>query len=195
MHWVRVYDNNYPDETWHYLAIDTASDTWRYDSGNQYLGTATSHELGIVPVSRFAEPPSGWVPQASAPWSSTATTSNTTLWLLGRGHLLVSDSQGRQIGYVGEQFVNNIPGASASVTIGGLGVSNEPVYALPVTESYEILLDGQTLTGPRTSTLTMFGRGFAAVASEVPVTWRPGDTIVVAPDGTGISYRPANLKL
>ena len=43
-------------------------------------------------------------------------------------------------------------------------------------ENYKILLDGQTITGPQTSTLTMFGRGFAAAASEVPVTSTTRDT-------------------
>jgi hypothetical protein len=89
--------------------------------------------MNTVPLSIYAEQP-------ECPWCET--TQVEQLSLSGQGHLLVTDSQGQRIGYVSSQFVEEIPGAFAKRILADVGTPMEPVYYLPTTETYTILLDG-----------------------------------------------------
>jgi hypothetical protein len=112
------------------------------------------------------------------------------VWLAGQGHLLVTDTQGRRIGYVGDQFVNEIPDAYETIVIGGLDVALEPIYTIPLSDTYTILLDGQTLTQTETVAVTQFGPGYATSVDDVALGPASQDHLTVALDGTQLAYRP-----
>jgi len=169
VYWIKVYDNNWPDDATRHVVIDTINDTWSYDLGEPlgtWTGSAETESLGIVPISKYAEQP-------VCPWRTSASTMSgppfSQLWLTGAGHLLVTDAQGRRIGYSGNQFLNEIPMAYESSIDGGLGVETEPIYTLPLTQTYSILLDGQTLTQTQMATVTEFGPGYATAVEGVTV--------------------------
>jgi hypothetical protein len=109
------------------------------------------------------------------------------------GHLLIRDSQGRRLGFEGADFVDEMPGASASVMAGGLG-SIEPLYVLLLTETYTLQLDGATLTETETVGVAQFGPDYAAWVKGVAL--RPGaqDQFAVAGDGTRVAFRPAGAQ-
>jgi len=187
VYWVRVYDNNHPDDANRHVEINTTNDTWSYDLGETtWTGDANTHTLGIVPISEYAEEP------VCPEWHAAA--DELAVWLSGEGHMLITDSQGRSIGYVGDQFVNEVPSAYESIVDGGLGVEMEPIYTLPLTETYTILLDGQTLTQTETVEVTQFGPGYAVWVDDVTLEPTSQDELVIAPDGTQLAYQPNDVK-
>lgn len=192
IYWIWVYDNNYPDDANRHVEVNTTADTWSYDLGGDigtWSGDASSHSLGAIPISTYAQSP-------QCPWCDGACVEGATqrgqTWLSGGGHLLITDSQGRRIGYVGDQFVSEVPGAFGTVPPGGLGLPAEPIYNLPVTETYTILLDGQTLTQTGTAALTQFGPGYAVQVADVALEPDSQDHLAFSPDGTELAYRSGN---
>jgi hypothetical protein len=182
VYWVRVYDNNHPDDANRYVVINTTNDTWSYDLGwTTWNGDANPHALGIVPISEYAKQP------VCPEWRAAA--DELAVWLSGEGHLLITDSQGQRIGYVGDQFVNEVPGAYESIVDGGLGVEMEPIYTLPLSDTYTILLDGQTLTQAETVGVTQFGPGYATWVDDVTLGPTSQDQLTIAPDGTQLAYQ------
>ena len=111
---VLVYDNNYPAET-RRLHINTSNNTWNYqfEPGDVYRGNAGTKTLLLSPTT----PGLGVHQCPFCSGRSGGETRFNELRLEGNpfshAHLLITDSQGRRIGYVGSQFVNEIPGASA----------------------------------------------------------------------------------
>jgi len=196
VYWVRVYDNNDPDNTNRYVEINTTNDTWSSNligSVGTWSGDADSSSLGSIAISTYAQQPEcPWCDETGALSASQARQTQT--WLGGQGHLLISDSQGRRIGYVGDQFVNEVPGAFGSVPPGGLGVPGEPIYYLPLTDTYTILLDGQTLTQTDTVAVTQFGPGYAVSMDDVTLEPTSQDRVIIAPDGTQLAYQPNDDK-
>jgi len=187
---VWVYDSNWPgDLVWsetipRSVVITTSTNTWRY---GDYGGDAGDRNLGLVSLSRFAEDPIClWCGVAGRLALSEAPTGQ--VWLAGEGHLLITDSHGRRVGYVGEQFVNEIPGSYASPGIGGLGIEMEPIYHLPLTDTHTILIDGQTLTQTETVAVAQFGPGYAVQADGVDLGPTSQGQLEVESDGTQLAF-------
>jgi hypothetical protein len=190
--WVKVYDNNHPDDANRHVVINTIDNTWSYNLGwTTWSGDANIHSLGVISISTYAQPP-------QCPWcgglGAQSEPALGQVWLAGEGHLLVTDSQGQRIGYIGDQFVNEVPGAFGSVPPGGLGIPQEPIYYLPLTNTYTILLDGQTLTQTETVAVTQFGPGYVASVDDITLSPTSQDQLTVAPDGTQLTYRPNSSK-
>lgn len=188
--WVYVYDSNHPDDAARHLDINTAANTWSYDLGIKnliYSGSATSHSLSYVPISKYQLQP-------GCPWCMLPQSKpESQVWLRGRGHLLLHDSQGRRIGYIGNQLVEEIPGAFATNLAGVLDISQEPIYHVPIS-AYTLELDGQTVTTPDSSTISQFGPGYAVTVDNVSVEPSTKDQLTIAMDGTQISYQSNTTK-
>ncbi|MBE2232837.1 MAG: hypothetical protein IAE85_05025 [Anaerolinea sp.] len=192
---VWVYNNNFPNVRSAVL-ITTTTENWSYSMGGGlgvWSGDAGAQSLAVYPISTFAQTP-------ECPWclfsqvrGAQSQAANGQLWLTG-GHGLMTDSQGRRIGYVGAQFVNEIPGASANFAPGGLGVAMQPIYTLPLTETYSILLDGQMLTRTQTASVVQFGPGYASGAQEIPIRPETQDRLLIAADGSQVIYRASSDK-
>jgi hypothetical protein len=191
VYWVWVYDNNHPNDASRYVVITTTTESWSYNLGwTTWSGDARTKTLGIVPISKYAEQP-------VCPWCKRGGGSGdrAEVWLTGPGHLLITDSQGRRLGYFGNQLVSEIPGAYASIIDTGMGVELEPIYVLPLTEKYTILLDGQTLTQPGFADVTQFGPGYAISVDDVPVGTGTRDELSFTQSGTLLSYRVSQGKV
>ncbi len=190
---VLVYDSNWPDDASRDVEIDTTGETWSYDlgSGTIWFGNAGTKSLGVVPISKYAQPPlcPVWCASTNLASQSAASSLSQEVWLAGQGHLLITDAQGRHIGYVGNQFVNEIPGAYANPVRGGLGVHIEPKYKLPSADKYSILIDGQTMTQTQDVSVAQFGPGYAISADNILLGPSSQDTVTFASEGTQVSYR------
>ena len=190
--WVRVYDNNYPDDFTRYVVIDTANESWSYRAGSTtwWTGDRSTKTLGVVPISKYAAQPvcrwCGGSSRIAAPDSPPM----QEVSLSGPGHLLITDAQGRRFGYSGTQFVSEIPGAYSGFVDGGLGIELEPIYKLPVNSGYTVLLDGQTSTQPEKVTVSQFGPGYAAQVDNIRLQPTLRDSITIAADGSQITYQP-----
>lgn len=193
--WVRVYDNNHPDDLGRYVVINTIDQTWSYNLGSTtWTGDANTQTMGIVPISEYAEQPICPWCDGSLEMTEPDNPLMQEIWLNGSGHLLVTDAQGRRIGYVGVQFVSDIPGAYGGFIDGGLGIAQEPIYKLPVSDSYTILLNGQTATQPENATVSQFGPGYSAQINNIRLQTSVRDSITIAADGSQITYQPNGTR-
>ncbi len=194
--WVRVYDNNYHDDANRYVVIDIGRETWSYDAGSLgiYSGDDTTDYLGAAPVSLYAERVD--CPWYEGSWGAAHATSAVTehVWLTGDGHLLLTDSKGLRIGFVGTNYISEIPEAAQTIVNTGLGTALEPIYTIPVTDTYTILLDGQTLTKTEEAAVTQFGPGYAAWFEGMAIGPTTRDHLSVAANGRELAYRPSEAR-
>jgi hypothetical protein len=157
-----------------------------------WSGDANSHSLGIIPISIYAQKPE--CPWCTGSGSLLGQSPSSQIWLSGQGHLLISNAEGNRIGYVGNQYVNEISGAFSTVPLGGLGISAEPIYSLPLTDKYNIMINGQTITRTEMLTVTQFGPGYADSVGKIALGPGSQDQITIAPDGTNLAYTAENNK-
>jgi|GEM_PF-1396889 len=183
---VWVYDNELPG-TISAVLINTPSNTW---SRGAWSGDAASHSLYVIPVSLFNGPqicPFCISPVGAATAFSQPATGQ--IWLTENANLLITDSAGRRLGYVGDQLVSEIPGAGRVDFIGGTSHPAIPVYSIPLTETYTMLLDGQPLTRTQTLGLAQFGPGYAASIENLAVSPTTRDELSIVSDGSKLLYR------
>jgi len=193
-YWVWVYDNNDSNDSTRRVDINAADDTWSYDMrGSRGVWSGNGDTLGAIPISTYARRPEcPWCDGTETLAASAPNKLQTSL--SGHGRLLITDSHGRRIGHAGNQFVNEIPGAFGSVLPGGLGTAADPIYHLPISESYSMLLDGQTLTQTETAEVTQFGPGYAAWFESITVGPTTQDHLTIATDGKQLVYAPNEAR-
>lgn len=170
LYWVRVYDPNrpWPDEQWgdYPLVINTVRETWEFLlwESQTWKGDARSHTLSYTPISLYTQ-------KLSCPWCISSQQNrpqvleSKTIMLAGPGHLLIENDAGR-IGFVDGEYVNEMPGASASPIFGGLGDDSDPVYHVPIDASDEsspytisIIPEVQRMATDAPISVTLFGPG------------------------------------
>lgn len=186
-YWIKVYDNNHPNDSNRHVVINIYDNTWSYDAGEGlgvYSGDAESHTLGIVPVSLFNQRP-------ECPWceSELQAIASQQLWYQGAGDLLITDSEMRRLGYQDGVYYNEIPDAYGSPILGGLGIETEPVYSLPLTDEYTITLQGSLIESTEKSSLTAFGPGYTVLLDDVSLNANTNDMLTISNDGTLVSYQ------
>jgi hypothetical protein len=172
---VLVYDNNWPGAT-RRLHIDTRNNRWSYqfEPGDVFRGNAGTKTLFLSPIM-----PGLGVHEC--PFCSARVTGETPyneLRLegnpLNHAHLLITDDQGRRIGYLENRFVNEIPGASAVSPRTAMGrARQEPVYRIPAQLNMTVTIDGRGLRVADTEHLSMIGPGRDAAIDDLRI--RPGD--------------------
>jgi hypothetical protein len=189
IYWIRVYDNNTSGNTSRYVVVDTARNTWSYQIGanTTWQGDARTKTLGLVPISNYrADPECPWCGSnrraiGSFPYEG--------VWLDGAGHLLISDSQDRRVGYVGDKLVNDFGVEAVSIIDAGSDVALEPLYTVPLSDTYTMLLDGQTLDVPDEIELSFFGEGNAVRVEDIVLDAAAQDRVAISADGNQIAYQ------
>jgi hypothetical protein len=215
IYWIHVYDNNHHNNETRHIVVNTANNTWSYPMGSTtWQGDAGTHTLGLVPISKYrADPMCPWCSDnqmaiGTFPYEGTApnennvsaTGSNKSVWFNGDGHLLISDSQDRMMGYVGNKLVNDFGEEYVTIIDAGADIALEPFYTFPLNDTYTLLLDGQTLTTSKTVDMSVFGDGMTALVDDVILDPTTQDRLAISPDGNQIAYQAsreqeANLTL
>ncbi|MFP4395332.1 MAG: DNRLRE domain-containing protein [Anaerolineales bacterium] len=189
VYWIRVYDNNTSGNTSRYVVVDTVRNTWSYQIGanTTWQGDAGTKTLGLVPISNYRADP-------ECPWCSSNRRAIGSfpyegVWLDGAGHLLISDSRERMVGYVGDKLVNDFGAEAVSIIDAGSDVALEPLYTVPLSDTYTMLLDGQTVDAPETVSLAFFGEGNAVRVEDLVLDAATRDRVAISPDGNQIAYQ------
>jgi hypothetical protein len=112
----------------------------------------------------------------------------------GKGRLLITNSVGQRIGYAGDRFVNEIPGADKDAGQPASGKAVRQVYWVPLNESYTLLLDASSLVEPETALLEQFGPAYTAMVRDIPLTPGEQDVLQVLAGGGRIQYQPGTDK-
>jgi hypothetical protein len=203
IYWIMVYDNNYPGAA-RAIEVDTNNDTWRYtgstnpeESEAEYEGDAETFTLELAAIAPrldeqicpFCDEPAearvGGLAQADGP-------SYNEIWFDGDADLLITDIEGRSVGFRDGEFVNEIPGATSNANKFGVSIWNndsEPVYYIPTDVDFTIAIDGSRLEEPSMSAVTMIGPGYMLEIDEILLEPGQVDTLDVAPDGSLLAYR------
>jgi len=201
---VMVYDNNNPGET-HYVEINKSEETWKYRAATKpgepidnYIGNAETHTLELTDnslrdPSRPFTCPFCEESNNNHAIRGRAAKSEVEISLEGEGEMLITDSQGKRIGYDFEknQTVNEIPGSSVKDFKGGLHKDVPPSYELPYEVSgkpYTIRVSGNGLKKEVNADLHMDGPGFVVGFENILLD--PGEslTMTISPNGRELSF-------
>lgn len=204
---IKVYENNFPNSNTMEFEIDPAANTWKYFAttnptapGDLYDGDGTSGTLTLTPQSqRLVSQTCSTCGSVAADGKSTkgAAVSYREVMLSGNAHVLISDAQGRHLGFSGGQFVNEIPGAA----LGPLkrepttwNIAVDPVYRLPLGAALTVTLDGTGLTADSTSNVILTAPGYAFSVEDVVVHPSQKDTITFSAGTESVSYRTSSSE-
>lgn len=181
--YVKIYDNNFPDNFDRKITINELENTWSYY--DNYEGNAGSHNLAFVPISLFAQRP-------QCPWCENTLNSISLMQLNydGSGELLITDSLGNRLGFQAGVFYNEIPGAFANPQFGGLEIDSQPIFYLPVSGEYDITIDGAMTDAPDMGSLVTYGPGYAVQIAGITTDPSTLDEISISSNGTSFAYQP-----
>ncbi|MCX5973775.1 MAG: hypothetical protein NTU59_03705 [Coprothermobacterota bacterium] len=210
---ILVYDNNYPN-TASEIEVDRTANTWTYsgstnpaEGADTYTGDAESKTLEIVPTSARLETQvapfltgaadSG---QALDRWESVLgirpvraeELSYNEIWVDTKADFLITDAQGRRLGFNEGRFLREIPEAEAQSLKYGVNVwavDQDPIYFMPSGLDFTMTLDGKSLTTTSSGEITMIGPGYDLEISDIHVSSGQKDALAFSSDGTRLSYQ------
>ncbi len=206
-----VYDSNYPGES-KAVVFDTKEETWRYHTAadptktaNDYIGDATTKTLGLKSQAAreldvYGCPfCSDGSERASLHHASRTSAPEKTkkdqvgFVLTGEGEYLITDPNGRRIGYdfAKNRSINEIPEADIVPIEGGMGKNVPPEYHLPrmaSTKPYTINIAGKSINQEVDADFDMEGPGFLVGFRDILVD--PGEnlTMTISPNGRELSF-------
>jgi hypothetical protein len=192
IHWIRIYDNNWPDKE-RYIIIDRNQNTWKYELASlnpnvprePWSGTADSHSIAVTPLSAR-------LGKAECPFCAG---SKKMVVPQGTNSISLTNQDGKRIGRDGDKMVNEIPDAEVvdlNTYVDGAPVS-EPVYVVPADADYEVSITGQDKKGAAGAPdddhgVAFIGNGSAVAVETTKLKTSDRDTLSLHRDG-GVKYR------
>jgi len=205
VYWVRIYDNNYPNQS-RYIEIDKDANTWRYDVAARnpgetrmpWKGDAESRSIVLIPLSARLQ-------KAECPFCRSSK-GRKTVFPARSAALSISDPEGRRVGYEGDKLVNEIPDAEVVDLSAFLedAPAPEPVYVLPDNVDYEIKI--QTSKQAKADEdvdeadddaagVAVFGGGTAIALGHVKRGADEADTLSVSGDNSEVKFHSGSGKV
>jgi hypothetical protein len=203
---VRVYDNNYPNQS-RWIEIDKDANTWRYDvaalnpseTKMPWTGDAQTRSIVVMPLSSRLS-------KAVCPFCR-STQGKKTVMPARSTSLSISDPDGRKVGY-GEdgKLVNEIPDAEVVDMAAFLedSAAPEPMFLLPEDVPYDIKVEASKQAkadedddeADEDSTgVAVFGKGTAVALGGMKRGAGESDTLSLTADGQGIKLRTGSGKV
>ena len=200
---VHVYDSNFPglDKS---VEVDTGDETWRYHTASDptktatdYVGNATSQTLGLKSQAAreldvYGCPFCTDDSERHHASSKKPKKSQVSFVLTGEGETLITDPNGKRIGFdfAKNRTVNEIPEADVVPLEGGMGKNIPPQYRLPHMSSakpYTITV-GSKAQSKVDADLDMEGPGFLVGFQDILLD--PGEnlTMTISPNGRELSF-------
>jgi hypothetical protein len=195
IHWIRIYDNNWPDMSRH-IIIDRRANTWKYELASlnpdvpkePWAGTAQTHTIAVIPLATR-------LGRGECPFCTGS--KRKAVRAHGANSVLITNQDGKRIGRDGDTVVNEIPDAEVVDLDGYMngGEPNHPMYVVPADADYEIAIHGHEHGGAQHPDedhgVSVIGNG-SAVATETPrLKGGEHDTLSVQRDG-GVKYSSGN---
>lgn len=203
---VKAYENNFPNTDMLEYEIDPAANTWRYvattnpnEPASTYDGDATTRSLTLTPLSRrLGQQTCATCGSVVADGTTRgAAVSYREIILNGDGHVLITDPQGKRLGFDGAQFFNEIPGATEAPVkreTKTWGLALDPIYRLPLGTPLTVTLDGTRQTAPSRSGVTLSAPGYAFSVEGVNVDPNQKDTITFSAGTEAVSYKTTSTE-
>jgi hypothetical protein len=110
------------------------------------------------------------------------------------GHVVLTDSQGHQSGFINGQQVNDIPGVKLDANLANADWAEapEPTFLVPVKTNVNVTIDGTSLKRPDTEQIDLIGPGDYNEVRDIKLSPGQKDTIDFTGDGTGYAYQTAS---
>jgi hypothetical protein len=205
---VLIYDNNFPAVI-RAIRFDTNSNTWLYHGGPNpkdlhevYQGNADAPNMELFPTNPG-------LPQQPCPFCSGAASTSSggkvgkalsksrqydEITLKGNpvnhAHLVLTDEQGRQTGFVNGKIVNQIPGVrvNRSLTIQNWREAPEPTYRIPTGGYVRVTIDGSDLARPDKESINLIGPAREFEIDDIHLTPGKKDYVTFKAGGAGVNY-------
>ncbi len=147
IHWIHIYDNNWPDKD-RYIIIDRNANTWKYELASlnpdvprePWSGTAESHTFAVIPLTTR-------LGKAECPFCAGGM---KMVVPQGTNSVTLTNQDGKSIGREGDKIVNEIPDAQVVDLHSYLdgAPAGEPMFAVPAEADYEIAIRGHDKKAP-----------------------------------------------
>lgn len=202
---IHVYDNNFPGET-KYVTVDSKTESWRYrtasdpsKTANDYFGSRSTETMSLKKISdrnrKMFECPFGQDDEEEEGHHSSANNTEEIYFSFGgEGDLLITDPNGKQIGYDGKKKseVNQIPGATIIYNDGGLDLNYSPEYVLPYNAAakkpYQVLISGKDLKRETNADLEIAAPGFVVGFEDILLDPKEELMVSISPDGNTLTF-------
>jgi hypothetical protein len=214
---ILVYDNNHPNVE-RFVEVDKNANTWKFTASTNpnaknavYEGNAGTGTLMLLPLSLRLQPAkctfcedkgtSGAVTPTAAP---NATPKYNEI-LLGTDvdsdnlSIVIKDGQGRRLGFEGDKFYNEIPGAYFVPIASQSGDdgdelwadATEPLYYVPAGIAFSVVIDGTELTEDEEvlASVSVFGENTGVSVDEIDMVRGAVDELKFEADGRTFSYK------
>ena len=152
------------------------------DESQKY--TSADFHLGIINLSLQTETP-------KPRWNDQF---RMDIMSLGPVQLLVTNSNGQEIGYKNGDYINTIPDAVFQPIASSPDETTTPIITLPQPASYTIHLSSSAMAIGETGSIAQFGNQYAVTIEDIPISSTMQDTIAISPDGTTIAYTASEDK-
>jgi hypothetical protein len=194
IHWIDIYDNNWPDKDRH-IIIDHNQNTWAYELASlnpdiprePWSGDAESHTIAVTPLADRLQKP-------DCPFCENR---KKTVVSYGTNGVVVTNGEGKKLGRDGDKIVNEIPGAEVFEVAGYIEgePAMEPVYTVPADGDYQVAIVGRDkhrkAEGEQEDHgIVVIGNGSAVTVQTAKLKPSEQDTLSFARDG-GIKYKTA----
>jgi hypothetical protein len=192
IHWIRIYDNNWPDKE-RYIIIDRNENTWKYELASlnpdvprePWNGTAETHSIAVTPLSAR-------LGKAECPFCAGG---KKMVVPHGTNSISLTNSDGKKLGREGDKIVNEIPDAEVidlNTYVDGAPVS-EPMYVVPAEGDYEVSIGGNDRKAAANAPdedhgVAVIGNGSAVAVETSKLKTNDKDTLSLNHEG-GVKYK------
>jgi len=193
IHWIHIYDNNWPDRERH-IIIDHERNTWAYELASlnpdipkePWKGDAYTHTIGVTSLQhRLSKPDCPFCSggrKAVVPGNSNG--------------VLLTDINGKKTGREGDTIVNEIPGAEVIESDSYIPGEEppEPIILVPSEGDYQVHLTGNAKAARASADpdahdgVAIIGDGAAVDVQTKKMGPADHDTLSLNKDG-GIAYK------
>jgi hypothetical protein len=194
IHWIDIYDNNWPDKDRH-IVIDHNENTWAYELASlnpdiprePWSGDAESHTIAVTPLSDR-------LVKAECPFCAGG---KKMVVSYGTNGVTLTNGDGKKLGRdpASGKIVNEIPGAEVFEVASYIdGVpSSEPIYAVPSDGDYQVAIvrrdrPAKAEAAEEEHGIAVIGNGTAVTVETPKLEANEKHTLSVARDG-GIKYK------
>jgi hypothetical protein len=186
VYWIRIWDNNYPKVS-RYIEIDKAKNAWAY-AGASINPNATSGRWGgsasrnTIVATRLSKR----MYDAKCPFCRD--TANRMILTTG-GRALITDDAGHRMGLVGDEYVNEIPGAELRPIFAYVPGQPppDPVFIVPASVDVKVSIEGFE---NEAAGIGVFGAGATFAIDDIAKGSK--DSLGLVAGSFGFTYEPGS---
>jgi hypothetical protein len=205
VHWIKVYDNNFPKSE-RYIIIDRKANTWRYDVAAinpsqpkmPWTGNALTRSIVALPLNLRLK-------KAACPFCRISSSSPRRRTVWGQSmSVSITDQEGRKLAVEGDKITSDIPDAqilNLATFLEG-GVPADPIFVLPAEGDYDIAITGRDAPKPAAEdgvaeepAVTVFGSGESVTVGGLELAKGEKDTLAVGRDAGSVRYSAGSGKV